>query len=99
MGTSRYKFFDKIWNDQTKTNAIGMPNVDLYSIFLTDDDVYYTIPKQYQYRPDLISFNFYGNSKLYWVLIYANKFGNSPEDFKEGVTIRVPSYKRVRELL
>jgi len=96
---SRYKFYDTIWNTVTQTNFKGMPNRNLFELFLTNDDIYYTIPKQYQYRPDLISFSFYGNYKLYWVLIFANQFGNSPEDFKEGITIRIPSYKRVRELL
>ncbi len=95
----RYKYFDTVWNADVQTDFKGLPNVDLFSIFNTESDIYYVIPKQYQYRPDLIANNFYGSAKLYWVLIYANGFNNSPEDFAEGVSIRVPSYRRVMELL
>jgi hypothetical protein len=47
----------------------------------------------------LISQRFYGEPKLYWVLVFVNDFGNSPEDFDEGAVIRIPYYNKVIELI
>ena len=36
------------------------------------DDFLYTIESQYQYRPDLLAFDLYGDAKLWWVFIQRN---------------------------
>lgn len=100
MIQSRYKFFDDVWNNNKLSYFKGLPTDGFFTLFTTTtDDILYTIPKQFEYRPDLIANTFYGSPKLYWILIYANGFNNSPEDFAEGVTIRIPSYKKVIDLL
>jgi len=100
MIQSRYKFFDEIWNEERTSKFKGLPIDDFFTLFNSStDDITYTIPKQFEYRPDLIANVFYGSPKLYWILIYANGFNNSPEDFEEGISIRVPSYKKVIDLL
>lgn len=90
---SRYKFFE----GAKKIESIV--NQDIYSLLITDKDIWYKIPKEEEYRPDLISQRFYGNPKLSWILIYANKFGNSPEDFITDRMIRITNYNRVMEII
>lgn len=36
------------------------------------DDFLYTIQPQYAYRPDLLAFDLYGDSSLWWVFIQRN---------------------------
>ena len=36
------------------------------------DDVEYTIESQYNHRPDLLAFDLYGNTKLWWVFAQRN---------------------------
>lgn len=96
---SRYKFFEDTYNEDIQHMQKGMLETDLKSLFETNEDVMYEIPKEEEYRPDLISQRFYGNPKLYWILVYINQFGNSPEDFEEGAVIRIPHYNRVVELI
>ena len=36
------------------------------------DDVLFTIPPQYEYRPDLLAFDLYGDSTLWWVFAVRN---------------------------
>lgn len=89
---SRYKFFE----GTKKIESIIKQ--DIYSLLITDKDIWYKIPKGEEYRPDLIAQRFYGNPKLSWILVYANKFGNSPEDFTTDRMIRVTNYNRVMEI-
>jgi len=99
MAKSRYKFFEDVYNEDTKHTQKGFPKVILSELFSNDNDIIYTIPLEEVYRPDLITFRFYGNPKLYWILVYVNGISDSPEGFYEGRTIRVPQYERVIELV
>lgn len=90
---SRYNFFD----GDKKIESILNP--ELLQALKTDRDVLYKIPKEEEYRPDLIANRFYGDPRLFWVLVYANNFANSPEDFIVDKTIRIPYHGRVMELV
>lgn len=90
---SRYRFFD---GDKKSESFL---NTDIYEMLKTDKDILYKIPKAEEYRPDLIANRFYGDPKLFWVLVYANNFKNSPEDFTVDKTIRVPYHGRVMEII
>ena len=52
-----------------------------------------TLEQKYHRRPDLLAYDLYGDSDLSWVftLYNRNKILNPIYDFKEGLTIRVPS--------
>jgi hypothetical protein len=52
-----------------------------------------TLEQKYEKRPDLLAYDLYGDSDLWWVFtIYnRNKILNPIYDFKEGMTIRVPN--------
>jgi len=58
-----------------------------------EDDVVYTIDKVYQYRPDMLAHDLYGDSGLWWV--FAARNPNVIKDplfiFKAGVTIYIPT--------
>jgi alpha-L-fucosidase len=56
------------------------------------DDVSYTIDKIYQNRPDLLAFDLYGDSALWWVFRSRNPnvLDDPIFDFKAGVTIMIP---------
>jgi hypothetical protein len=97
--SDRYRFFETVWNDSLMHNQKGMVRDDIATLFKTDKDIIYTIPIEHAYRPDLIADKFFGNSKLYWVLVYINNFSNCPEDFAANTSIRIPRYERVMELL
>lgn len=96
---SRYKFFSNIYNEEIEHTQKGLMEDDIKNLFKSNKDILYKIPKEEEFRPDLIAQKFYGNPKLYWVLIYVNEFGNSPEDFVEGKRIRITHYDRVLELI
>ena len=57
-----------------------------------DDDFQYTIQPQYNYRPDLLAYDIYGNPKLWWVFTQRNIniLMDPIYDFRSGVTIILP---------
>lgn len=59
---------------------------------LVENDVSYTIEPQYTYRPDLLSFDLYGNQKFWWVFAVRNMdvIKDPVFDFVAGTTIRLP---------
>lgn len=66
--------------------------IDFRPITKKPDDAEYIIDKVYKYRPDMLAFDLYGNSGLWWVFIARNP--NVLKDpvfgFKPGVTIYIP---------
>lgn len=92
---TRYKFFETENNKKIES----ILREDIKDLLTTNKDILYKIPKSEEYRPDLIANRFYGDTKLSWVLVYANNFGNSPEDFIVNKTIRVPHYTKLMEIL
>lgn len=65
-------------------------------------DVLYTIPEVYQYRPDMLAFDLYNDSRLWWVFAARNpnRLGNDPYfDFKTGVEIYIPKLDTLRQVL
>jgi len=56
------------------------------------DDVPFTINGIYQYRPDLLAFDLYGDSALWWVFRARNPnvIDDPIFDFQAGVTIMIP---------
>jgi len=96
---SRYKFFKDVIEPETGYSIKGFMRDDLSDLITFDDDLFFVIPRTLQYRPDIIAYNFYNDSKLSYMLIYANKITNSPEGFYEGRKIRVPRYERIVNLI
>jgi hypothetical protein len=55
---------------------------------------YFKITPGYEYRPDLLSKDFYGNSKYWWIILEANGL-TGIEQFTRGMTIVVPHSEEV----
>jgi hypothetical protein len=66
--------------------------LDFRTINKQVDDVYYTIDKVYQNRPDLLAYDLYGDSSLWWVFAARNPdvIRDPIFDFVSGVTIYIP---------
>lgn len=66
------------------------------------DDIYYIIPAVYEYRPDLCAYDFYNESRLWWVFAARNpnRLGSDPYfDFKAGLGIYIPKLEILRTYL
>lgn len=64
-------------------------------------DVYWEIPIVYQYRPDLLAYDLYSNSKLWWV--FAQRNPNALKDpyfdFVAGLSIYLPKQDTLTQVL
>lgn len=47
--------------------------ISLRNIPNQTDDVKYTLTSQYEFRPDLLAYDLYGDSNLWWVFSVRNK--------------------------
>jgi hypothetical protein len=55
------------------------------------------IQSKYDRRPDLLAYDLYGNSKVWWVFAHYNReeLKDPLNDFRAGMTITVPKNFRV----
>jgi hypothetical protein len=76
----------------TQQNNLYLEAWEPRPIPAADDDFQYTIQPQYDYRPDLLAYDIYGNPKLWWVFTQRNiNILTDPiYDFRSGVTIALP---------
>jgi hypothetical protein len=65
------------------------------------NDFLYTIESQYAYRPDLLAFDLYGDSALWWVFIQRNldRIQDPILDFTAGTQIYIPKNSSLRVAL
>ena len=65
------------------------------------DDFLYTIEPQYTYRPDLLAFDLYGTSELWWVFIQRNLdiLQDPIFDFVPGTQIYLPKNSSLTSVL
>lgn len=65
------------------------------------DDYLYTIQPQYTYRPDLLAYDLYKESKLWWVFIQRNLdvLQDPIFDFVPGKQIYVPKASSLKTVL
>lgn len=56
------------------------------------DDVLHTLTQVHEYRPDLLAYDLYGNSNLWWVFIARNPnaFEDPIWDFRVGQKFYIP---------
>jgi len=62
------------------------------------NDESYTINAMYAERPDMLAFQLYGSTRLWWVFALRNPdlLKDPITDFKEGLTIFLPSAENVK---
>lgn len=65
------------------------------------DDQSMIINQTYQYRPDLLAFDLYGESQLWWVFYQRNPntLTAPPWDFEAGKLIYLPKISTLRTVL
>lgn len=65
------------------------------------DDFLYTIEPQYTHRPDLLAYDLYGTSKLWWVFTQRNldTLQDPIYDFIPGVQIFIPKRSELFKVL
>jgi hypothetical protein len=65
------------------------------------DDVEFKITQTYQYRPDLLAFDLYGNSALWWVFYQRNPntLTAPPLDFVANKMIYLPKISTLQTTL
>ena len=77
----------------TKQNTLYLELLTLRSIPVSDTDFKYVIENQYRHRPDLLAFDLYQDSKLWWVFAQRNRsiLKDPIYDFSPGITIFCPA--------
>jgi hypothetical protein len=65
------------------------------------DDQYFSINLTYQYRPDLLAYDLYSNSNLWWVFYQRNpnRLSKPPLDFTSGTEIYLPKITTLQSVL
>jgi len=61
-------------------------------------DVYWTITQVYEYRPDLLAYDLYNDSRLWWVFAQRNpnRLKDPYFDFVTGLKIYVPKMSTLK---
>lgn len=88
------------WKD-TLLRSGYLEQLKIRPVSAEPDDVRYTIDAQYNYRPDLLAFDLYGTSKLWWVFTQRNMnvIRDPIFDFKVGTTIFLPKKNTLFKVL
>jgi hypothetical protein len=97
---SRYKkYYEKVTDKYLGTHP-GLVDLQyLQKLFIDENDEYYTIPIDKQFRPDLISQEKYGTTSLHWLITFVNMIPDAPEGYYIDRIIRIPAIGKVRNLL
>lgn len=71
------------------------------SVSAEADDFLYTIEPQYTFRPDLLAYDLYEDTKLWWVFIQRNLdvLQDPIYDFVPGVQIYIPKGESLKKVL
>ena len=84
----------------SKTNTRGdyLDVMTQRSVVNDRTDETYTIESKYDMRPDLLAYDRFGSSRYWWLFAMRNKntIIDPIQDFRAGVTIRIPKIENVR---
>lgn len=88
------------WSKTSTTNNY-LSYFEIRSVPAEPDDIRYTIDPQYNYRPDLLSYDMYDTTKLWWVFAQRNMnvIRDPIFDFKVGTTIFIPKKTSLFKML
>ena len=89
------------WNKTPYTSLGSLDILRIRPIPADSDDAQYTIESQYTYRPDLLSYDYYGTSKLWWVFAQRNMdiIKDPIFDMVAGTTIFLPKPDKLKKVL
>ena len=85
----------------TKLNSVYLDVLSIRPVSAESDDFLYTIESQYMYRPDLLAYDLYGDSRLWWVFIQRNLdvLEDPIFDFVPGTKIYLPKNSSLSTVL
>jgi len=85
----------------TPYNTFYLDNMVNRPIPREGDDIFFKINQTYQYRPDLLAFDLYQQSELWWVFYQRNPntLTAPPWDFEAGKSIYLPKITTLRSVL
>lgn len=87
------------------TNVVDGKFLDVLnyrSIIADQDDVLMTITPVYEYRPDLLAYDLYNNSQLWWVFAARNPNVLGPDPYFNmvaGIQIYIPQQINIQRAL
>lgn len=86
---------------ETPFNGSYLDILTLRNIPNEIDDIQFEITTQYEYRPDLLAYDLYNNSELWWVFAVRNKdiIKDPIYDFYAGQMIFIPKQSSLRASL
>jgi hypothetical protein len=90
---STYKF--DLANFTVDGDSIG--SIFLRNLIESPNTVYVTVPQSCQYRSDLLSKDFFGDSRLYWVFQVMNSI-MSVEEFSVGNRLKAVTLDELERL-
>lgn len=61
----------------------------------SDTDIAVTISPKYEHSPSKMAYDFYGDSKLDWVILQNNNILDVQTEFVVGAVVKIPSKTRV----
>lgn len=85
----------------TETFGFFLDVANIPNIPADPADVAYEIDNIYQYRPDLLAYDLYGDTSLWWVFATRNPnvLQDPTFDFLAGVTIYIPKKETISAAL
>jgi hypothetical protein len=96
---SNYTNTSPWYNTQVTNNYLDILSIRPVSAEV--DDFLYNIQPQYTYRPDLLAFDLYGDTNLWWVFAQRNMdvLQDPILDFVPGTKIYIPKNSSLRTVL
>jgi hypothetical protein len=86
-----------------KTNITNdyLDIIEFRDLPLETDDILFEITTNYENRPDLLAYDLYGDSTLWWVFAVRNKsiIKDSIYDFTAGTKIYLPKITTIKQIL
>lgn len=96
---ANYSRFSPYFN--TVQNNLYLELLTIRPVPAEVDDFEYTIQNQYRHRPDLLAYDIYGNSKLWWAIVQRNLevIRDPIYDFEPGTRIFLPKKTNLEKFL
>ena len=84
---------------KTKTFGNFLDTMTNRPITKLDDDVLYEIDKVYENRPDVLAYDLYGDTSLWWVFAQRNPnvLKDPIFDFRAGTVIYIPKKTTIQQ--
>jgi hypothetical protein len=100
MASSMYPASSPYYN----TDIVNNQYLDIMSnrpIPMDPSDIYWEITPVYEYRPDLLAYDLYNNSTLWWVFAMRNPnmLKDPYFDFVSGINIYLPKSSSINQVL